>query len=1460
MDDDEIYVPILNTNLVDSITQNTAQSGGNIIHDGDLEVIARGVVWSTDSVPTIDLNDGMTVDGDGIGIFVSHITGLTEDTQYFICSYATNSEGTAYGQVLSFVTPALSVPELTTKQPIVTTLNSATSGGYVTSSGGMEMFSIGIVWNTSGNPTVDSNEGITSNGTELGGFLCEMTGLVPATHYYIRAYATNSYGTGYGNEVSLFINEHACPFLTSFVDERDGNLYNTVLVDDECWMAENLKYLPWFIASDNYDAKYYAYGYTGYSIAEAQETGNYHTYGVLYSLDAANNACPSGWHLPGDDEWTDLSNYLISNGYNYDESTVGNKIAKSMAAQNFWSTATNEGAIGNILLDNNQSGFTALPGGEHYFDSFGSLGTAGYWWTSNQAMSGSHYYRGLYFNNDELNRNYEYDSKAMSVRCLKNDTLPIIHTTIISDLFQTFASSGGNIEYSGGDDIVSRGIVWSIQQNPTLENNDGFTIDGTGSGEFTSFLSELLPETTYYVRSYATNSVGTQYGEQLDFISAIVASPTITTSEIVDLTHNSATSGGFVIVVDDLNVIARGLVWSTQPNPDILVNEGITVENIGTGNFVSLLDGLYPSTTYYVRAYVTLNQGTAYGQEISFETLEFPNCGIVEFAGYDYSTILIGNQCWFAENVRYDNGCSSAEFANFTDSGWCGYFNSNESEYGNLGLLYQNSVAESICPIGWHLPSHNDWKELELSLGMSSDVVDDTQFRGTNEGSKLAGNANLWTSNDLTADPEFGTSGFDALPGGYRDSYGDFLNQQTAHFSVKLGSNIWDNVYRLITGYSTQIGNFGGITNCAFSVRCLKDQNMVDTIPTVITIGLSDVTPNSAVFESNVVYDGESDVLQKGVILGVNPGLTINSVNIEITNQGNGTGYYESNVTGLSPATVYYYRAYAINSVGVSYGEENCFGTLVEDAPLQNPCLETPTVMYHGYTYNTVSIGDQCWMAENLKYLPSVNYESTNSNNTPRFYVYGYSGIDTVAAQATSNFNTYGVLYNKLAMLNGGTYSNTNPSTLQGICPNGWHIPSFAEWNQMVVYVGGSTVAGGKIKEVATTHWNCPNIGGNNEYGFTALPGGVLENGGSFYYLNEYGAWWCADATASSSRFSLGYLSAGVNQIPLSLGGETVAMSVRCVRDYLYPVVETMLISEIAQTVATSGGNIISDGGLDIIQQGIVWSTSEDPTLENCERIVLDTNLGSSEFICHLDSLIYGTVYYVKAFATNSFGISYGDQVVFQTNPQANLAVVITTPATLIEMFSALSGGEVLDDGGEPQTISGLVWSKLPNPSVDMNDGITQDGFGQTVFTSELSELICDQTYYYKAYAINTGGISYGQELSFNTDGVSDCSPVFYNGYSYRTVQIGCQCWLAENLRYLPTVKPVSISASLTVPACYVHGYSGYNVDEAKETEAYIIYGAAYNNFAAQNYCPSGWKLPSNDDWKTLELFLGVPE
>ena len=193
-----------------------------------------------------------------------------------------------------------------------------------------------------------------------------------------------------------------------------------------------------------------------------------------------------------------------------------------------------------------------------------------------------------------------------------------ISTISATNISNTSVTINGEVKYDGGSTVIQRGVCWSTNQNPTIADN--ITSNGSGSGSFTSYITSLNANTTYYSRAYATNGVGTAYGNQINFTTTNISGslPTLTTVSASNVTNNSAVSGGNITSDGGSTVTQRGVCWSTNQNPTIADN--ITTNGSGSGSFTSSITSINANTTYYVRSYATNGLGTAYGNQINFTT------------------------------------------------------------------------------------------------------------------------------------------------------------------------------------------------------------------------------------------------------------------------------------------------------------------------------------------------------------------------------------------------------------------------------------------------------------------------------------------------------------------------------------------------------------------------------------------------------------------------------------------------------------------------------------------------------------------------------------------------------------------------------------------------------------------------------------------------------------------------
>lgn len=391
--------PEVKTATVSQITTTSAVSGGEVTDDCGSDVISRGVCWNTTGDP--EINDSRTTDGTGTGTFTSNITGLTANTPYYVRAYATNEEGTGYGEEITFTSGEVTLATITTVAVNQITTTTAVSGGTITSNGGGALTEMGVCWTTEKDtpPTADGDH-TTDTGTDS--FVSNLESLVQGTTYYLRAYAKNSAGTAYG-EILMF---------TTDVLDIDGNSYNALSIGDQIWLTENLKTTKlndgteMTNATDN--AAWAALTVPGYCWFSNSIT-NKDIYGGLYNWYAVNTAklCPAGWHVPSDTEWTTLTDFLGG------ESVAGGKLKETGTSH--WNDPNTDAS--------NSSGFSALPGGYRNFDgTFGGATGNGNWRSSTPDGSnpGFAWYRYIYNYAGNIYRGSGNNEGGFSVRCVKD--------------------------------------------------------------------------------------------------------------------------------------------------------------------------------------------------------------------------------------------------------------------------------------------------------------------------------------------------------------------------------------------------------------------------------------------------------------------------------------------------------------------------------------------------------------------------------------------------------------------------------------------------------------------------------------------------------------------------------------------------------------------------------------------------------------------------------------------------------------------------------------------------------------------------------------------------------------------------------------------------------------------------------------------------------------------------------
>ena len=509
-------------------------------------------------------------------------------------------------------------------------------------------------------------------------------------------------------------------------------------------------------------------------------------------------------------------------------------------------------------------------------------------------------------------------------------------TTAASSITGTTATSGGNITTNGGSAVTAKGIVWGTATNPTIDLSTK-TTDGTGSSAFTSSLTGLTPATLYYVRSYATNAVGTSYGTEISFTTLAVA-PTLSTTAASSITKYAATSGGTITSNGGSVITVSGICWSTSATPTI--SDSKTTDGTTSGTFNGSITGLTAGVTYYVRAYATNAIGTSYGAAQSFTTLSPPAV---------QTAVLIGTQVWTDKNLNvanYRNGdpityaADAAQWAAANTRGEGAYtylkFASGDggATYGKLYNWYAVNDPRLLAPTGYHIPTLTEWTTLRNTQPLNGTTLKSNTsdwsgtFSNVNNNITVASDANYSNYNGTNS------TGFNALPGGSVFNTGTNGNYGSASFWTATvdGSNPLRAEWMYFHPTFFYIGSVCCATEniqTGMSVRLVKDNNTIETASTSPTLAATttatSITTTTAVLGGNVTDEGLTQVSARGLVYGTTTGSSTFNVVV-----GSGGGTFTSTLTGLAQGTTYYVRSFATNAQGTAYGAEISFTTIAD--------------------------------------------------------------------------------------------------------------------------------------------------------------------------------------------------------------------------------------------------------------------------------------------------------------------------------------------------------------------------------------------------------------------------------------------------------------------------------------------------------------------------------------------------
>ena len=728
----------LTSNTTAFLTFNQAYKYGDISQIA-VKITTNGLDWTTLEVPVWP--DGTS------WLFINSgeidITKYISATTQIAYAYTSSAEASPTWEIRDVLIkgngtrieePAASVtaPTVTTSTVTQITETTAVAGGNVTSDGGASVTERGVVYSTSANPTTANSKRMNGSGT--GAFTCNLTGLQPNTTYYVRAYAVNSIGTAYGEQVTFTTKEEVVA-TPEYVD-----------------LGLSVKWATFNVGASKPEeyGDYFAWGET-----ESKDSYNWSTYKWCNgSSTTLTKYCTSSSYGTVDNKKTlELSDDAAYANWGGEWRTPTDAELTELRTQCTWTWTTQNGVKGYKVTSKINGRSIFLPAAGHRDDSsLNTAGSSGYYCLSTLYPGSSVSAYRLYFSSSSVSGigSHRYHGRSVRPVCGQQVTVPTVTTSTVTQITETTAMAGGNVTNDGGASVTERGVVYSTTQNPTTVNNK--VTRGGNTGLYACNLTGLQPNTTYYVRAYAVNSKGTSYGEEVSFTTLTpIVVPTVMTRTITQITETTAVAGGNVTSDGGASVTERGVVYSTSTNPTTASNK--VISGSGMGAFTCNLTGLQPNTTYYVRAYAVNSKGASYGEQESFTTqIQKPTTPYFSVSETKNVTFSSGNLQYHPANNKWRFAESQLDYigdanSNISSSynGWLDLFgwstsatnfgvstSTSNSDYSGSFVDWGTNQIGADAPNTWRTLTSEEWRYLLNTRTNASSLKGVAQVNGVN--------------------------------------------------------------------------------------------------------------------------------------------------------------------------------------------------------------------------------------------------------------------------------------------------------------------------------------------------------------------------------------------------------------------------------------------------------------------------------------------------------------------------------------------------------------------------------------------------------------------------------------------------------------------------------------------------------------------------------------------------------
>ena len=891
-----------------------------------------------------------------------------------------------------------------------------------------------------------------------------------------------------------------------------------------------------------------------------------------------------------------------------------------------------------------------------------------------------------------------------------DSSYPTVQTVGATDINSQGATLSGSVLSDNGASITERGFVY--MQGTGTPTTDSYKLKVSGkTGEYTGSLSGLEPNKKYSFRAYAVNSKGTAYGEVMSF-STVTGLPKVSAVDVSKIASTSATLTADVTDHGGETVSEVGFYYSLDPAVDVETSVKVT-RNYAGGAFSTSLTDLSVFTTYYVKAYAVNSAGVAYSSVVSFKTLA--DVPVVQTLG---SAEVGSDGATLSGTVLTDNGAS------ITERGFVWMQGDGTPTTSNSKLKASGTTGDFTATLSGLDPNKKySFRAYALnSMGTAYGAV--MTFSTSTSLPRLSlVNVSAITSTSAT------------LTSNVADHGGETVSEVGFYYSTDpaVDINTSEKITKTYAGaaftaalsdlaiYTTYYVKAYAVNSAGTAYSNVVNFRTLASTPVVKTVGTSEVTSSGAILSGSVVTDNGAEISERGFVWLQGDG-TPTTESRKLTASGT-VGDFEASLAGLEPNKKYSFRAYAINSVGTSYGDIMTFSTVAGLPVLSAVDVSKITATSATFAANVTDHGGETVSEVGFYYSTEETVDVSTAVKVSKTYT------GTSFNSIVENLEICTSYYVKAYAVNSAGTSSSKVVSFKTLASTPVvNTLGSAEVTPTTAVLSGTVVT--------------DNGAAITQRGFVWLKGdGTPTTSSSRLRVDGTTGDFAATMTSLDENQKYSFRAYAINSIGTSYG-ETMTFTT----PVGLPVLSSTSVSNINTTTAVLSCSVIDHCGETVSEVGFYYSKSED--MDPSTTFKTTQKYSSNSFSIKIENLEVGTKYYAKAYTKNSAGEVTSEVIEFKTT--STVPSVLTVGASEISAYSAVLSGEVLDDNGETVTECGFVWLNGTSTPTTSSNVIKLEGVVGEI-SATLSSLKPDQKYTFRAYAKNSKGTAYGDVITFTT-------------------------------------------------------------------------------------------------------------